>query len=368
MLALSEMAGDETLQSRHQAGIRYADRALALAEELGLPRPARALGFRGLARANLGDAGGLHDLREAIGLATRAGQGREVGVLHSNLGAAIALYEGPAACVEVMRAGIAFSKARGMVKHDRNLRLNMIGPMIDLGAIDQTLEIIDGLKTEAKDDGSGYWSAGIRLGEVRIAAIRGTSAQIAGMLTRLESSTRMPAKTNEFLVEGLGVLAFARVGLGQNDRAAALLTELAASPETRDTIPYSWLLPGLVRTAIVLGDRSLAARLVVGLEPRHPYAEHALITATAVLAEAGGDHQAAAAGYADAAQRWQQFGVVAEHAFAMQGHGCCLINLGRVNEAVPILQHARQLFHRLNATPALAETDLVLQHATTLSS
>ena len=368
VLALSEMAGDETLQSRHQAGIRYADRALALAEELGLPRPARALGFRGFARANLGDAGGLHDLREAIGLATRAGQGREVGVLHSNLGAAIALYEGPAACVEVMRAGIAFSKARGMVKHDRNLRLNMIGPMIDLGAIDQTLEIIDGLKTEAKDDGSGYWSAGIRLGEVRIAAIRGTSAQIAGMLTRLESSTRMPAKTNEFLVEGLGVLAFARVGLGQNDRAAALLTELAASPETRDTIPYSWLLPGLVRTAIVLGDRSLAARLVVGLEPRHPYAEHALITATAVLAEAGGDHQAAAAGYADAAQRWQQFGVVAEHALALQGHGCCLINLGRVNEAVPILQHARQLFHRLNATPALAETDLVLQHATTLSS
>jgi hypothetical protein len=108
-----------------------------------------------------------------------------------------------------MRAGIAFSKARGMVKHDRNLRLNMIGPMIDLGAIDQTLEIIDGLKTEAKDDGSGYWSAGIGLGEVRIAAIRGTSAQIAGMLTRVESSTRMPAKTNEFLVEGLGVLAFA---------------------------------------------------------------------------------------------------------------------------------------------------------------
>ena len=45
VLALSEMAGDETLQSRHQAGIRYADRALALAEELGLPRPARALGF-----------------------------------------------------------------------------------------------------------------------------------------------------------------------------------------------------------------------------------------------------------------------------------------------------------------------------------
>ena len=35
----------------------YADRALALAEELGLPRPARALGYRGMARADLGDPG-----------------------------------------------------------------------------------------------------------------------------------------------------------------------------------------------------------------------------------------------------------------------------------------------------------------------
>ena len=51
---------------------------------LGLPAPARALGFRGLARGQLGDRGGMADFREAIVLATAAGQGRDVALLHNN--------------------------------------------------------------------------------------------------------------------------------------------------------------------------------------------------------------------------------------------------------------------------------------------
>ena len=43
-----------------------------------------------MARCNLGDWGGLDDYREAITLATEAGQGREVSVLHNNLRDALA--------------------------------------------------------------------------------------------------------------------------------------------------------------------------------------------------------------------------------------------------------------------------------------
>ena len=39
-----------------------------------------------MARSSLGDRGGLDDFREAITLATQAGQGREVALLHNNLG------------------------------------------------------------------------------------------------------------------------------------------------------------------------------------------------------------------------------------------------------------------------------------------
>ena len=56
--ALTEVAATEILHGRSEDGVRYAERALALAEELGLARPARALGFRGLARSDLGDRGG----------------------------------------------------------------------------------------------------------------------------------------------------------------------------------------------------------------------------------------------------------------------------------------------------------------------
>ena len=56
------------------------------------------------------------DFREAIELATEAGQGREVGLLHNNLGSALWGFEGPAASLEVLREGIAYAKARGLTE------------------------------------------------------------------------------------------------------------------------------------------------------------------------------------------------------------------------------------------------------------
>jgi len=116
----------------------------------------------------------------------------------------------------------------------------------------------------------------------------------------------------------------------------------------------------MVRTALALGDRSLAEGLVDGLEPRHPYGEHALVATTAMLAEARGDPDAALLVYADAAVRWERFGVVPEHAFALLGQGRCLVALGRLGEARAPLGEARAIFVRLGAAPALAETDALL--------
>lgn len=71
---------------------------------------------------------------------------------------------------------------------------------------------------------------------------------------------------------------------------------------------------------------------------------------------------------ADAADRWERFGVVPEQGFALLGQGRCLLGLSRPTEAAPILQHAREIFGRLLAAPALAETDALLQQASALSS
>jgi len=124
----------------------------------------------------------------------------------------------------------------------------------------------------------------------------------------------------------------------------------------------------MVRTALGLGDVVLAERLVAGLEPRYPYAEHALVAATAALAEAHGDLRAAADGYADAAERWERFGVVPEQASALLGWGRCLLGLGRAGEAGPALRGAREILARLQAAPARAEADALLERAVALSS
>ena len=345
---LTEAAATALLQERHETGLGYAERALSLAGELGLPRPARALGFRGMARSNLGERGGLDDFREAITLATKAGQGREVALLHNNLAVALWPVEGPAAVLEVLQAGIAFAQARGLTEMADTLTANTVGGLVETGEHEQALTRASSLADQAEASGNLLGLAQLRAVQAQILALRGQATQVADTLDWLESTCRETGST-DYAVLGFGAAAPARAALGHNDRAAALLTEIDSTPGLRENATYAAILPTIVRTALTAGDQQLAARLAAGVEPHTPYHEHALTAA-------------------NAARRWQSFGVVPEQAFALLGQGRCLTALGRPNEASQALRHAREIFHTLQAAPALAETDLLLQQATALSS
>src|SRR5262249_19581931 len=86
--AHAQLATARYLGAAYREAIAAAERALALAAELDLPEPARALGFRGVARAYLGERRGLEDTREALRLASERGEGRTAAVLHNNLAVA----------------------------------------------------------------------------------------------------------------------------------------------------------------------------------------------------------------------------------------------------------------------------------------
>jgi hypothetical protein len=159
----------------------------------------------------------------------------------------------------------------------------------------------------------------------------------------------------------LGSSALARAAIGQLERAAALIVELAGIPGAAVQQYYSTLLPAMVRTALAVGDISLAERLV-RVDQRFVYTRHACVAAAAAIAEAHGDLGAAADGYVDAAARWEAFGVVPERAFALLGRGRCLAGLARHEEATSVLRQAREIFHRLGAAPSLSEIDSLLQH------
>ena len=87
----------------------------------------------------------------------------------------------------------------------------------------------------------------------------------------------------------------------------------------------------------------------------------------AALAEARGDHQAAVHGYAQAAERWQRFGVVPEQASPFLARAAASSHSG--NPPKPhALQQAHEIFAGLKAAPALVETDTLLQRAAALSA
>jgi len=142
--------------------------------------------------------------------------------------------------------------------------------------------------------------------------------------------------------------------------AAQLLTELEEMPNARATRDYAWRLAEMVRTAVASGDVALAERLVNGVEPLFPLHEHALCAARAILAEAAAEHRDAAALYAEAAERWQQFGFVAERAEALLGRGRCLVALGEPGAEEP-LSEARELFASMGHRSALDETQALLE-------
>jgi class 3 adenylate cyclase len=356
--ALSEAAAAATLQQRFRAGIDHADRALSLAAQLGLPRPARALGYRGLARCQLGDQGGLDDFREAIDLATRGGQGREIASLHANYASPLLMFEGPGAALAALRAGVALAEARGLTEMAEALTASMLLPLVEAGEPEQALTLAAGLARNLEARGNVADLADVRATQTWTLTLRGQASRVAETLDWLEATSRRAGHFG-VRVMGLGTAAVARAALAQADQVSVLLSEIDTTPGSRAEWGYIVMLPALVRTALATHDRHLAQRLATGIESHTPCHEHALTTTAAALSEANGDHRTAAVGYADAAQRWGAMGVMTEQAFAHQGHGRCLLALGDPG-ASESLRRARDLFTRLQAHPHIAECDALV--------
>ena len=175
--ALTEVAVVDVLQGRSEDAIRTAERALVLAEELGLPRPARALGYRGMARGNLGDPRGLRDFREAIELATEAGQGREVALLHNNLGSVLGAFEGTAASLAVFREGIAFAGARGLTGERDSMTAGSADILIDVGELDDAFEVAEGIAGSLETAGDAWDLADCRAARVQALTLRGRAGR-----------------------------------------------------------------------------------------------------------------------------------------------------------------------------------------------
>ena len=146
---------------------------MALALSLGLEEPAKALGYRGLSRYNLGDADGLDDLRRALALTIERGQGREAAILYNNLAYSTWVIDGPAAALGVYREGIEFAERRGIAEIAIWMSNGSLCCPFDLGYWDEILDAARSLTDALPTSGSVQTVFEPRRFQARVIALRG---------------------------------------------------------------------------------------------------------------------------------------------------------------------------------------------------
>jgi class 3 adenylate cyclase/tetratricopeptide (TPR) repeat protein len=355
--AYTELAATRAVgTARFGEAIAAAERALALAADLRLPEPARALGYLGSARVCLGEREGLEDMRRALALAIEQGEGRAAAILHNNLAYAVWQYKGPQAALEACHEGSEFCERRGIAEVALGISALRTTYLVELGRSEQALAESEPLAARMEAAGDVDFTEP-RSTQLRLLAERGAHDQ-APAVDELVARAR---DSGEAQLLAIVYSAAARLLLtqGHPELATALVVELERVVRIRRDPYYGCHLPELVRSALALGDRDLAAQLVDGVQPLTPLFEHALSASRAQLAEAAGDPAEAPALYAEAAGRWRAFGNVPGHAYALLGQGRCLAALG-MPEAESPLREAAELFASMGYQPALAETEALL--------
>ena len=296
----------------------------ALAETLGLPEPARAIGARGNSRAYLGDPDGLAEMERALPMLIEQGAGNQAATppeqpRHRPLPA-----PGARPLARRLRAGDRLLRAARPNRSGGDDGGRLPGPARRARPPGGGARASRCARCCRRGERRKWCSCGLRALELATHLARGEAEGASGIADWLVEAARTQA-TSDATVEVLAAAAAARLAAGAPDQARALLAEIEQTPGARDVPYYSRQLGAMLRTALAAGDPDLAERLADGLEPRYPGREHALCAARAQLAEHAGDHADAAVLYAEAAARWQQFGNVREYAYALLGQGRCLV-------------------------------------------
>ena len=358
--AHAQLAALRYVESEFTDAILAADRALLLAASLGIPPPPRALGFRGAARAYLGEEHGLDDMRHALSMAIEQGMSRDAAVLHNNLALATWQYRGPAVALKLCNEAIEFSDGRGIAEVGLGVRVMHLTVLAACGRAEAVLSEVEGIVARAD-----------RVGDVR-SLIEARCVHLDLLLRRgepadAEAAERMVTlarQSGEPQLMAMAFVAAAELGLIEDHhRTRALLDELVKSRGIRGDAYYAAQLPKLVRCAVAIGDLQLAAALMGAVKPLTPLQHLALTSGEAALSEAHGERVTAARRYAEAVNGWRTFGDAPELASALLGQARCLIGLGD-GEARRLLGEALELFEAMGFAPELAGAEALSQSTT----
>ncbi len=346
VFAYGRAAAHDALGGRPQEAIAWAEKGIALAGELGIENIVRHLQMRGIGRIELGDPGGLEDLREALDLSLRLGLGIETGTSYLNLGELIAPFEDLFSSIELLDASLEFARRRGLTHHEMWTRSAKLFHLYERGEWDELLREADEVHRWDQDQGGTQIGVNVLLYSVPVLAQRGDVAEAERraeiLLPRAREIEDLQTLTPA-LVEG--ALVYARSD--KPDLALELLGEFKrathGSPNWR--VP---MLPTALRVYVALGAVDLGEELLSGSRDvtANRGSTLALVTARAILAEAREAREDAAILYREAAREWSEWGSVVQTAYALLG-------LGRCGDDAA-MREGMLIFERLRAVPFTA--------------
>ena len=149
------------------------------------------------------------------------------------------------------------------------------------------------------------------------------------------------------MAPSLVVAVVSHAAAGDRARALALVDEFDAATREGPSEYHELYAPEVVRVLIAAGETELAER-IVGARPVHVRRTRLAVgSCRALLAEARGDIDEAAAGFRTAAAGWEAWGGRFEQGHAAAGLGRSLKALGKIGEAALAANKADSIFTSL---------------------
>jgi DNA-binding SARP family transcriptional activator len=371
VFAYAQMAALELFAGRAPGCLEWSAKAMARADRLGAPAlKCEPLHYMGIARFELGDLGGIEDIRSAVQRGLEAGLSWDTATAQTDLGATLWLSEGPAAGLAAKRVAASLGADRGLTYLERTTRGECLWLEFDAGEWDTLLEGADALIAWEHERGAGRITMIAQTAKARVLAERGETAAALELEPEILRRARGLGDSQD-LVPSFATAAAIRAAAGEGETALRLIAELAEVTRDRDPSKRAHELPTATRVAVEWGSADLARGMIPDGDPVYLRSKLCIAASRALLAEADGDLEDAVVRYREAASAWAAYGCPAEEARALIGAARCLRSVGRQHEAAAGMQRAGALARSLGARPmleALEELGAAADPATRVSA
>jgi class 3 adenylate cyclase/tetratricopeptide (TPR) repeat protein len=314
-------ANRAALEGRSDEAVALAEQGLALADELGVQDVVHLFQARASVLQYAGDPRAIDDSLRAREVALRVGLGRGTAIAIANHADALFHFESASSARASWDEAIEFSRARGLTEPElwcRGERLRALYHLGDWRDLEQEAgEVLRWV--ELHGGGQIDVFARVELAQLHVHRDEVVLAaeHVAALLPRARE-----IGVPQLVVPGLAVAALVSWVSGDEATALASVAELEAT--TRGTPMWrSLCLAWPARIAVASGRLELAQAFLDGADQPAAWDRSARAAVRAALAEVRGSLAEAEELYREAAERWDAYGSVVEHAYALLGLGRC---------------------------------------------